>query len=50
MASFEEMEKNGFRLVASVGQTKNSESSWGIEPQTFGFHAPMLYHRATETL
>ena len=27
-----------------------SESPWGIEPQTFGFHAPMLYHWATETL
>ena len=26
-----------FRLVTSVGQRKNSESPWGIEPQTFGF-------------
>ena len=26
-----------FRLVASVGQRKNSESPWGIEPQTCGF-------------
>ena len=24
-------------LVTSVGQKKNSESPWGIEPQTFGF-------------
>ena len=32
-----------FRLVTSVGQRKkNSESPWGIEPQTFGFRAPML--------
>ena len=38
-----------FRLVTSVGQRKNSESSWGIEPQTFEFRAPMLYHWATET-
>ena len=38
-----------FRLVTSVGQRKNSESSRGIEPQTFGFRAPMLYHWATET-
>ena len=34
----------------SVVQRKNSESSWGIEPQTLGFRALMLYHRATETL
>ena len=39
-----------FRLVMSVGQRKNSESPWGIEPQTFGFRAPMLFHWATETL
>ena len=25
------------------------ESPWGIEPETFGFRAPMLYHWATET-
>ena len=37
------------RLVTSVGQRKNSESPWGIEPQTFGYRAPMLYHWATET-
>ena len=34
----------------SVVQRKNSESSWGIEPQTLGFRALMLYHRPTETL
>ena len=28
---------------------KNSHSPWGIEPQIFGFRAPMLYHWATET-
>ena len=33
-----------FRLVTSVGQRKNSESPWGIEPQTFGFPTLMLYH------
>ena len=38
------MEKDVFRLVTNVGQRKNSESSWGIEPQTFRFRAPMLYH------
>ena len=45
-----EIEKDGFCLVMSVGQRKNSESPWGIAPQTFGFLAPMLYHWATETL
>ena len=41
-----------FRLVTSVGHRKNSESPWGIEPQTFGFRAPisMLYHWTTVTL
>ena len=39
-----------FRLVMSVGQRKNSESPWEIEPQTIGFRASMLYHWATETL
>ena len=29
---------------------KKFESPWGIEPQTFGFSAPMLYHWATEAL
>ena len=32
------------------GKWKNSESPWGIEPQTFGFGAPMLYLWATETM
>ena len=31
-----------FGLVTSMGQRKNSEFPWGSEPQTFGFHAPML--------
>ena len=47
MVSFElgkEIEKDVFRLVTSVGQRKNSESPRGIESQTFGFRAPMLYH------
>ena len=33
-----------------MGQRKNSEFPWGIEPQTFGFCTAMLYHWATETL
>ena len=40
MVSFElgkEIERDVFRLVTSVGQRKNSEFPWGIEP-------PMLYH------
>ena len=52
MVSFKlgkDIKKDVFRLVTSVGQRKNSESPWGIEPQTFGFRAPMLYHWATET-
>ena len=39
-----------FHLVTSVGQRKNSESPWGIEPQTSEFRAPALHHWATETL
>ena len=39
----------GFHLVMSMKQRKNSESPWGIEPQTFGFCIPMFYHWATET-
>ena len=31
------------------GTRKTSESPWGMEPQTFGFRSPMLYHWATET-
>ena len=53
MVNFElgrDIGKDFYRLVTSVGQRKNSESSQGIEPQTFRFHAPMLYHWATKTL
>ena len=45
MVSFElgrEIEKGVFFLSChSVGQRENSESPRGIEPQTFGFRAPM---------
>ena len=41
------LKKDVFRLVTSVGQRKNSESPWRIEPQTFGFCASMLYHLVT---
>ena len=47
MVSFElgkEIKIDVFRLVTSVGQRKKSQ--WGIEPQTFGFRAPILYHWA----
>ena len=49
-----QIEKCGFRLVTSVGQRKNSESSWGIQPQTFGFRAPTpcgsdVEHRSAES-
>ena len=49
MVSFEldkEIEKDGFRLVTSVGQKKKFFFRWymRIEPQTFGFRAPLLYH------
>ena len=44
------LDKIFLRLVTSVGQSKNSEFPSGIEPQTFGFRAAMLYHWATETL
>ena len=43
------VEKDVFRLVTSVRQRKNY-SPWGVEPQTFGFCAPMLYLWAIETL
>ena len=52
MASFElgkEKEKDFFRHFTSMGERKNSESPWGIKPQTFGFRARMPYHWATET-
>ena len=53
MVSFEfvkEMEKDVFRCVFDERERKISESSWGIEPHTSGFRAPMLYHWTTETL
>ena len=49
-ASLSLLEKYVFCLITSVGQRKNSGFLLGIEPQTFGFHALMLYHWATETL
>ena len=52
MVSFvlgKEIEKDVFRHFTSMGERKNSESPWGIEPQTFGFRARMPYHWATET-
>lgn len=39
-----ELKKDVFGLVTSVGQRGNVESLGEIEPQTFGFSAPMLYH------
>ena len=45
-----DIKKYGCHLLMSTEQRKNSESPWGIEPQTFRFHTPMLYHWATETL
>ena len=39
-----------FVLSRAWEKEKNSESPWGIQPQTFGFRAPMLYHWATQTL
>ena len=53
VASFElckEIERDVLCLVMSVGQRKNSESPWEIEPQIFGFHTCILYLWATETL
>ena len=35
----EEIEKDAFCLVTSVGQRKTSESLLGVEPQTFEFRA-----------
>ena len=39
-----------FFFVISMAQRKNFETPWGIETQTFGFWALMLYYWATETL
>ena len=45
-----DIEEDVFRFVTSDGPRKKSDSSWGIEAQTVGFRAPMLYHWwATET-
>ena len=52
MISFElseEIEKDFFSSCQKGGINENSESARGNEPQSFGLHAPMLYHRATET-
>ena len=43
------IKKDAFCLVTSTGQRKNFKSPQGIEPQTFGLRAPLLYHWATET-
>ena len=43
------IEKDIFRIVTSMGQRNNSESLRGIEPQAFGFRAPMLYYWATDS-
>lgn len=44
MVSFalgKKIEKDVFSLIRSARQKKYSESPRGIEPQTFGFRAPM---------
>ena len=38
------IKKDAFCLVTSTGQRKNFKSPQGIEAQTFGFRAPLLYH------
>ena len=43
LREIESFEKDVFRLVSSVGQRKNSEFPFEIEPQTFGFRTLMLY-------
>ena len=44
------LEKDVFCLMTSRGQRKNSDSPRQFEPQTFRFHALMLYHWAIKTL
>ena len=39
-----------FILSRAWDKEKNSKSPWGIEPQTFGFRAPMLYYWATSVM
>ena len=38
-----------FVLSRAWDKENISESPWGIEPQIFGFRAPMLYHWATDS-
>ena len=46
-----EIKDNGFLVLSRPrDKEKNCESPWGIEPQIFGFCAPMLGHQATETI
>ena len=35
-----------FFVLSRAWDKENSESPWGIEPQTFGFRASMQYRRA----
>ena len=42
--------QRNFFLVMCMVQRINSEYQWGIKPQTFGFHALMVYHWVTKTL
>ena len=48
--TFENRERCFFSSCHERGtKEKNSESPWGIAPQTFGFRAPMFYHWSTKT-
>ena len=38
-----------FVLSRAWDKEKNSESQWGIKPQTYGFRTPMLYRWPIET-
>ena len=38
------IEKDVFHLVMSMRKRRNCETPIGIKPQTFSFHALMLYH------
>ena len=42
-------EKDVFSSCYERGTRKNSVTPWGIEPETIGFRAPMLYHWATDS-
>ena len=48
--SFPCRERCFFVLSRAWDKEQNSDSLWGIEPQTLGFRAPTLYYWATETL